>query len=107
MDKQLKGLLIFLGLLFIAGGFTAVFQGLDIIWQTICAFFPIFKPVLIQSFADYFSSARFIVSIIIVFCSSAGIYLSARFKKNLYLVLSIIVDSISFVSIVSNLFRCN
>lgn len=106
MKKQLISLSVLLGLLFIAGGFTAVFQGLDIIWQTICAFFPIFKPMFVQAFKDYFQSAQFIVAIVVLVLSSLGIYVTARFKKTLLFWVSIALDVISLLSIISNLAMC-
>lgn len=106
MKKQLIGIGIFLLLIFSVGGFTALFQGLDIIWQSICAFLPIFKPVINQAFKDYFSSAQFIVAVIIFVLSSAGIYVTARFKKFLLMSFSIVLDIISMISIISNLAMC-
>lgn len=106
MKKQLIGIGIFLLLIFSVGGFTALFQGLDIIWQSICAFLPIFKPVINQAFKDYLSSAQFIVAVIIFVLSSAGIYVTVRFKKFLLMSFSIVLDFVSMVSIISNLAMC-
>ena len=103
---QLIGIGIFFALIFAVGGFTAVGQGLEIVWQSICAFLPIIKPVIKQAFKDYLSSAQFIVGVILFVLTSFGIYFSARFKKYLIMIVSIIIDLISLISLISNLSMC-
>lgn len=98
---------IILIILLVVGGFVAAFQGIQIISDSFFSFFPIFKPVIIQSFKEYLTSARFIVAVIIFLLSSAGIYLTAKKRKYLYLVVSIIIDAVTLFSIISNLARCS
>jgi hypothetical protein len=74
MKKSLISIGIILVLLFIAGGFTAVFQGLDVLWQVFIGFLPIFKPIIEQSLSDYFTSAYFIVGVIIFIGKKSFIY---------------------------------
>ena len=106
----MKKVIIILIILFIAGGFAAVALGAQAIWETIKAMcvhiFPVFSPVFTQALEDYVTSAYFIVGIIIFALSSVGIYLSVRFKKGLFLVVSIVVDIISLISIISNFASC-
>ena len=107
MKKQLISLGVLLALLFIAGGFTALFQGLDIIGQVFIHIFPLFAPAFNQALEDYLTSAYFIVGVIIFVLSSLGVYLSVRFKKTLYFVVSIVLDVVSLVSLIANFAACN
>lgn len=107
MRKLLIRIVIFLIMLFVVGGLVAAFQGIQIISDSFFSFFPVFKPLVIQSFNEYLTSARFIVAAIIFLLSSAGIYLTAKKRKYLYLVVSIIVDAVTLFSIISNLARCS
>lgn len=106
MKRQLIALGVLLAILFAAGGFTAVFQGLDILRQVFVHIFPIFTPAFKQALKDYLASAYFIVGVILIVFSSLGIYLSVRAKKTLYLVVSIIVDLISAISLMANFASC-
>ena len=103
MKKVLIPVATILVLLFIAGGFAAVFQGLDVIWQVFVGFFPIFKPIIEQSLSDYFTSAYFIVGVIIFIGSTIGLAFSFKERKVLYLIISSILDLISIISIISNI----
>ena len=107
MKKPLISLGVFLVLLFIAGGFVAVFQGLETIVNVFIHIFPIFAPAFRQAIEDYLSSAYFIVGVILIILSSFGIYLSVKEKKILYAVISGIVDLISIVSLISNFVACS
>lgn len=107
MKRQLISLGIILAILFIAGGFTAVFQGLDIIGQVFAHIFPIFIPAFKQALEDYVTSAYFIVGVILTVLSSFGIYLSVKAKKTLYLVISIIIDVLSLFSLITNFASCS
>ncbi|UUD37256.1 Uncharacterised protein [Mycoplasmopsis californica] len=107
MKKQLVPVISILVILFIAGGFTAVFQGLDVIWQTIKGIFPIFVPAIKQGIKDYLSSAYFIVGVIIAIALAFGIILSVKSRKLLYVIISIIIEVISLLSIFSNLAVCS
>ena len=107
MKGQLIKICIFLGLLCAVGGVAAAIAGFEIICQTVVAFLPIFKPVIVQSFKDYLTSARFITASILMVLSSFGIYLTAKKKKILFMIVSIILDVIMIASIISNLARCS
>ena len=100
MKRALISFGVLLVLLFIAGGFVAVFQGLEVIGQVFVHILPIFAPAFKQA------SAYFIVGVILIILSSSGIYLSVKEKKALYAVISAIVDLISIVSLISNFAVC-
>lgn len=107
MKKALVPLCAILIVLFIAGGFAAVFQGLETIWQAIIHIFPIFQPAFEQALEDYLTSAYFIVGVVIIVLSSGlGIVLTVKEKKALYAVISGIIDIIALFSIISNLASC-
>jgi len=103
MKKSLISIGIILVLLFIAGGFTAVFQGLDVLWQVFIGFLPIFKPIIEQSLSDYFTSAYFIVGVIIIIGSAIGVAFSVKERKVLYIIISTILNVISLISIISSI----
>lgn len=103
MKKSLISIGIILVLLFIAGGFTAVFQGLDVLWQVFIGFLPIFKPIIEQSLSDYFTSAYFIVGVIIFIGSAIGVAFSVKERKVLYIIISTILNIISLISIISSI----
>src|SRR5574344_2058614 len=103
MKKSLISIGIILVLLFIAGGFTAVFQGLDVLWQVFIGFLPIFTPIIEQSLSDYFTSAYFIVGVIIFIGSAIGVAFSVKERKVLYIIISTILNVISLISIISSI----
>ena len=107
MKKPIISLCIILLILFIAGGFVAVFQGLEVIGQIFIHIFPLFKPAFEQAIEDYLTSAYFIVGVIIFILSTVfGIVLTVKERKALYAIIAGIVDIISLVSIFSNLSCC-
>ena len=105
--NALKKLGVILILLFIVGGFAAVFQGISVIWEVLVHIFPIFEPYFEQALEDYLTSAYFVVGIIILLLSSIGVYLSVKSRKILYFIISSIIDVISLISIISNLASCH
>ena len=106
MKRQLYSVLAILVILFLAGGFAALWQGVEVILQVFAQFFPLIVPVIKQSFEDYLTSAYFIVGVIIFVCSSVGLVFSIKEKKVLYAIVSGVLDVISLISIFSNLAVC-
>lgn len=110
MKKELISLgtsfLTLMAILFVAGGFSAVNQGLDVVGQTFIHIFPLFKPLFIQSIKDYLTSAYFIVGIIIFVSSSFGVFYTIKQKKFMYLIISAALNVISLLSIFSNFSAC-
>ena len=74
MKKIIISFLFILLVLFIAGGFVAVFQGIDAIVQILVHLFPLFAPSFNQALIDYLSSAYFIVGVILIVFSSLGVF---------------------------------
>lgn len=106
MKKTILSIIFFFILLFIAGGFTSVVQGVEALWQAIIGFLPIFRPAIEQSFKDYFTSAYFIVGVIIFIGSLFGITISVKNRHALYVLISAMLNIISLFSIISNLTVC-
>ena len=106
MKKTILAIILFFILLFIAGGCTAVFQGVEALWLAIIGFLPIFKPAIEQSFKDYFTSAYFIVGVIIFIGSLFGITINVKNRHVLYVLISTILTIISLLSIITNLVVC-
>lgn len=107
MKKALVPIITLLVILFIAGGFTAIFQGIEVLGQVFIGFWPFFSKVIVQSFKDYLTSAYFIVGVIIFVGSSIGIVFSVKERKVLYFIISLVLDIVSLASIISNLVVCN
>lgn len=104
----MKKAIVILILLFVVGGFVAVFQALGIWAQIFVGFFPILAPAFKQAIEDYLTSAYFVVSIIIfVLSTSFGIVLTIKEKKILYAIVSGIIDFVTLASIISNLTCCS
>ena len=106
MKRALISFGVILLVLFIAGGFVAVFQGLEVIDQIFIHIFPIFAPAFEQALKDYLTSAYFIVGVILIVLSSIGVILSVKEKKVLYAIISGLIDIISILSLIFNLASC-
>ena len=72
MKRALIAFGIILLLLFIAGGFVAVFQGIEAIGLILTHLFPIFVPSFNQALENYLTSAYFIVGLILIVLSSSN-----------------------------------
>ena len=107
MKRQLAALGALMAILFIAGGFVTIFQGLEIIGQVFVHMFPVFAPAFHQTIENYLTSTYFIVGIILIILSSFGIYLSIKAKKTIYLITSIIIDVVSAFSLITNFASCS
>ena len=94
--------LIFFAILFAAGGWVAVGQGLEVFGTVFKGFFPIFFEVAKQSLEDYLTSPYFITGVIMSIASAFGIWFAARGGRVLFLVISIICEIISLTSILMN-----
>ena len=73
MKKQLISLGILLILLFAVGGFTALFQGVDVIAQVFLHIIPVFAPLFEQALFDYLKSPYFIAGVVILILSAFGV----------------------------------
>ena len=107
MKKALVSIIMLMALLIIIGGATPLFQSIDIFRTILLGFMPVFEPGIKQSFKEYLSSAYFIVSIIIFLGSTFGVVISIKERKKLYSCISLLLEIISFISIICNLVICN
>ena len=86
----------------IFGGVSAV----DNIWRTIFDVFATFFPFIGKAgktvLEDYLTAPYFIVGVIMVICSAFGIWFGAKGGKVLFLIVSIICEVASLVSIFAN-----
>lgn len=84
------------------GGFSALAYFWKSVLQVIVAFFPFFVEATKQSLEDYLTSPYFITGIIMAIASGCGIWFGAKGGKLLFLIISIICEIASLVSILSN-----
>ncbi|MBE5763687.1 MAG: hypothetical protein E7338_05650 [Clostridiales bacterium] len=98
---------IFLGILFIAGGFPAVLQGVDAIRQVFVELFPFLVSGIEIALEEYLQSAYFIVAVITFVLSTLGIVITVKEKHYLFVIIDSILDIASAVSVISNLAVCS
>ena len=103
MKEELRPIIVIFVILFIGGGLSAVFQGIGVLLEVFAGFFPIFYAAAKKSLEDYLTSPYFIVGVIMSIASAFGIWFGAKGGKRLYLIVSIICEVISLVSILSNI----
>lgn len=88
----------------IFGGVSTV----DNIWRTIFDVFATFFPFIREAgktvLEDYLTSPYFIVGVVMSIASAFGIWFGAKGGKILFLIVSIICEIASLVSIVTNIF---
>ena len=102
MDRNLKKIISASILVFLCGGFGALAYFWKSVLQVIVAFFPFFVEATKQSLEDYLTSPYFITGIIMAIASGCGIWFGAKGGKLLFLIISIICEIASLVSILSN-----
>ena len=96
-------IVVILIILFCVGGFSLVGEALNIWKEVFVGFFPFFYEVGKMAIEDYLTSPYFIVGVIFALMSAVGIWVGAKGGKVLYLIVSIIVEVISLVSIFGNI----
>lgn len=101
MNKDLKRILLISGIVLVFGGLGA----LEALWsgvlQIFWAFFPIFGKQVLE---DYFTSPYFITGVIMAIASGFGIWFGAKGGKTLFLIISIICEVVSLLSMGLNIF---
>ena len=102
MDRDFRKIIVISIIILLCGGFGALVSFWDAILQVIVAFFPLFFEVGKMALEDYLTSPYFIVGVIMSISSAFGIWFGAKGGKRLYLIVSIICEIISFVSILMN-----
>ena len=93
---------IILVVVLVTGGIATFGEALSIIWEGFKGFFPVFFEVMKQPLQDYLTSPSFIVGVIMAIASAFGIWFGVRGGRVLFLVVSIICEIVSVVSILTN-----
>lgn len=102
MDRDLKKIIGISAIVLIFGGFGALATMWESVFQIIVAFFPLFFEVGKMALEDYLTSPYFIVGIIMAIGSACGIWFGVKGGKALFLIVSIICEVASLVSIFAN-----
>lgn len=88
--------------MFIFGGASALIAMWDAVFQILVAFFPFICEAGKMALEEYLTSPYFIVGIIMSIASGFGIWFGAKGGKALFLIVSIICEVASLVSIFAN-----
>ncbi len=103
MRKALAPVVGFALLLFIAGGFPLLFEGMGNLGEVIVGFFPFFFEIAKKSLEEYITSAYFVTGVIMAIASAFGIWFGVKGGKVLFLIISIVLEIISLASIGMNI----
>ena len=100
MDRNVKKIISISTIVFIFYGWTGLSTLLTAVKDTYIAFFPVFAGIAKQSLEDYLTSPYFITGAIMFILSSGfGIWVGKTGGKLIYLIVSILIAILSFVSI--------
>ena len=102
MDRDLKKIIGISAIVLIFGGFGALATMWESVFQIIVAFFPFICKAGKMALEEYLTSPYFIVGVIMVVGSAFGIWFGAKGGKVLFLIVSIICELASLVSIFAN-----
>ena len=102
MDRDFRKIIVISIIILLCGGVGALVSCWDAILQVIVAFFPLFFEVGKMALEDYLTSPYFIVGAIMAIGSAFGIWFGAKGGKVLFLIVSIICEVASLVSIFAN-----
>jgi hypothetical protein len=103
LNRDLRKIIVISIIILLFGGLGALTTFWDAIAQVFVAFFPFFCQVGEMALEEYLTSPYFIVGIIMAIVSAFGIWFGAKGGKLLFLIVSIICEVISLVSIFSNI----
>ena len=103
MDRNLRKIIGISVFVFIFGGMGALATVWDAVFQIIVAFFPFICEASKMALEEYLTSPYFIVGIIMSIASGFGIWFGAKGGRALFLIVSIICEVASLVSIMSNI----
>lgn len=103
MDRDLKKIIGISAIVLIFGGFGAFATMWESVFQIIVAFFPFICEAGKMALEEYLTSPHFIVGIIMSIASGFGIWFGAKGGKVLFLIVSIICEVASLVSIGVNI----
>lgn len=102
MDRDLARIIRISLVVLIFGGISAFIAMWDAVFQILVAFFPFICEASKMALKEYITSPYFIVGIIMSIASGFGIWFGAKGGKVLFLIVSIICELVSLVSILSN-----
>lgn len=102
LDRDLKKIIGISAIVLIFGGFGAFATMWESVFQIIVAFFPFICEAGKMALEEYLTSPYFIVGIIMSIASGFGIWFGAKGGKVLFLIVSIICEVASLVSIFAN-----
>ena len=103
MDRDLKKIIGISAIVLIFGGFGALTAMWESVIQIFVAFFPFICEAGKIALEEYLTSPYFIVGVIMSIGSGFGIWFGAKCGKTLFLIISIICEFASLVSIFTNI----
>ena len=102
MDRGLKKIIGISAIFLIFGGASALVKMWDGVFQIIVAFFPFICKAGKMALEEYLTSPYFIVGLIMSVASGFGIWFGAKGGKVLLLIVSIVCEVASLVSVFAN-----
>ena len=103
MERDLKKIIGISAVVLIFGGFGALVAMWKSVIQIFVAFFPFICEAGKIALEEYLTSPYFIVGVIMSIASGFGIWFSAKGGKVLFLIVSIICEFASLLSIFTNI----
>jgi len=104
LDRDLKKIIGISIIVVIFGGVGALATMWESVFQIIVAFFPFICEAGKMALEEYLTSPYFIVGVIMAVGSAFGIWFGAKGGRILFLIVSIICELLSLISIVANVF---
>ena len=104
MNRDLRKIFGISAVVFIFGGVGALVTMWDAVFKILVASFPFICEAGKMALEEYLISPYFIVGVIMAIGSALGIWFGAKGGKALFLIVSIICEIASLVSIVTNIF---
>lgn len=102
MDRDLKKIIGISAVVLIFGGMSALVTLWESVFQILVAFFPFICEAGKMALEEYLTSPYFIVGVIMSIASGFGIWFGVKGGKILFLIISIICELASLVSIFTN-----
>lgn len=102
MDRDFKKIIGFSAIVLIFGGVGALVTMWESVFQILVAFFPFICEAGKMALEEYLTSPYFIVGIIMSIASGFGIWFGVKGGRILFLIVSIICEIASLVSIFAN-----
>lgn len=102
MDRNLRKIIGISAFALIFGGIGALAAMWDAVFQILVAFFPFICEAGKMALEEYMTSPYFIVGVIMAIGSACGIWFGVKGGKALFLIVSIICEVASLVSIFAN-----